>query len=77
MNQESRVELCRHVVPEILFPGPVLEHTAVAETDQIVDAGKLASSKHPHLLAEIWQNDRKVAVCRPCCSMAHELGRTG
>ena len=59
------------------FRGPVLEHTAEAETDDIIDAARLASSKHPHLTAEIWQDARKVAVCRPCWSMAHELDRTG
>jgi hypothetical protein len=47
------------------FRGPVLEDTAEAETSDLVEAAKIASAHHRHLTAEIWLEDRKVAVCRP------------
>ena len=47
------------------FRGPVLESTEEVETDDLVEAAGAASAKHPHLTAEVWRDDRKVAVCRP------------
>ena len=47
------------------FRGPLLESTAEAVTEDLVEAAKLASSSHPDLTAEIWHHDRKVAVCLP------------
>lgn len=47
------------------FRGPVLEDVAEADTDDIVEAAKIASSRHNDLLAEIWCDNRKVAICRP------------
>ena len=32
----------------------------------LVAAAQIASSRHPHLTAEIWIENRKVAVIRPC-----------
>ena len=49
----------------LYFRGGILEDTAEAETSDVVEAAKIASAQNPHLTAEIWQQDRKVAVCRP------------
>ena len=49
----------------LYFRGPILEGTAEADTSDLVEAAKIASAQHPDLTAEIWQNDRKVALCRP------------
>ena len=35
-------------------------------SDDLVAAAQTASSTHPHLTAEIWLEDRIVAVVRPC-----------
>jgi len=48
------------------FQGGILEDSAEVTTSDIVEAAKLASSQHPHLTAEIWRGDKKVAICRPC-----------
>jgi hypothetical protein len=53
------------------FPGPILEETAEVATDDLVEAAQTASSKHPHLTAEIWRGDQKVAICRPAWAHKH------
>lgn len=49
----------------LYFRGGILEATEELTSVDIVSAAKAASSKHPHLSAEIWIDDRKVAVVRP------------
>lgn len=49
----------------IYFRGPVLEKAEEVSTKDLVEATQIASSKHPHLTAEIWRGDKKVAICRP------------
>jgi hypothetical protein len=45
--------------------GGLLDDTEEVVTQDLVTAARAASSKHPHLTAEIWSEDRKVAVVRP------------
>ena len=49
----------------LYFRGGILEDVAEAQTSDIVEAAKLASSQHRQLTAEIWADNRKVAICRP------------
>ena len=58
--------LVAYVVPDSVFPGGILEEASELATSDLVEAARLASSKHPHLTAELWQGDKKVAICRPC-----------
>jgi hypothetical protein len=46
--------------------GGLLEAADEFSSDDVVAAAKTASSTHPELTAEIWRDDRKVAVVRPC-----------
>jgi hypothetical protein len=50
----------------LYFRGGILEAADELESPDLVSAAKAASSKHPHLTAEIWLGGRKVAVVRPC-----------
>ena len=45
--------------------GGLLDDTEELVSDDLVTAAKAASSKHPQMTAEIWSDDRKVAVVRP------------
>lgn len=49
----------------LYFRGGILEDVTEAATVDLVEAAKTASAQHPHLTAEIWSEDRKVAICRP------------
>jgi hypothetical protein len=49
-----------------LREGGVLDDTEEVVSDDLLTAAKTASSKHPQLTAEIWSDDRKVAIIRPC-----------
>jgi hypothetical protein len=55
----------------IYLRGAVLEEAEEVSTMDLVEAAQLASSKHPDLTAEIWREEKKVAVCRP--SWDHRL----
>ena len=46
--------------------GGLLEAADEVPSDDLITAAKTASSMHPNLLAEIWCENRKVAVVRPC-----------
>jgi hypothetical protein len=46
--------------------GGLLDGTEEVVSDDLVTAARTASSKHPQLTAEIWSEDRKVAIVRPC-----------
>ena len=50
----------------LYFRGGILEETAEAATSDLVEAAKIASTHNPDFTAEIWDEDRKVAICRPC-----------
>lgn len=58
-------------LPDTLLRGGILEATDEVPLDDLVDAARAASSKHPHLTAEIWRDGRKAAVVRPCWSQRH------
>jgi len=58
----------------LYFRGGILETTDEVPFDDLVEAARAASSKHPHLTAEIWRDGRKVAVVRPCWNSATEHG---
>jgi|tagenome__1003787_1003787.scaffolds.fasta_scaffold16917965_2 hypothetical protein len=45
--------------------GGLLDDAEEVVSEDLVTAAKAASSKHPHLTAEIWSGDRKVAIVRP------------
>lgn len=49
----------------LYFRGGILEDTDELSSVDILAAAKTASSKHPHLTAEIWLDRRKAAVLRP------------
>jgi hypothetical protein len=44
----------------------MLEDAEEFASDDLVEAARIASSRHPHLTAEIWWDGRKAAVVRPC-----------
>ena len=48
-----------------LAGGGLLNDTEEVVSDDLVTATQTASSKHPHLTAEIWSESRRVAVIRP------------
>ena len=50
----------------LYFRGGILEATDELASVDLVTAAKTASSRHPHLTAEIWLDGRKAAVVRPC-----------
>jgi hypothetical protein len=45
--------------------GVLLDETEEVTSVDLIAAMQQASSKHPHLTAEVWSDDRKVAVVRP------------
>jgi hypothetical protein len=49
----------------LYFRGGILEEASQVATSDLVEAAKVASSTHLQLTAEIWQADKKVAICRP------------
>jgi len=49
----------------LYFRGGILEADTEVSTPDLVEAARQASSQHPHLTAEIWRENRKVAICRP------------
>ena len=49
----------------LYFRGGILEATDEVASVDVIAAAQTASSKHPHLTAEIWLEGRKVAVVRP------------
>lgn len=49
----------------LYFRGGILEETDEVAFNGLVDAARAASSKHPHLTAEIWLGGRKAAIVRP------------
>jgi hypothetical protein len=50
----------------LYFREGILEASDEVACDDLLAAAKLASSTHPHLMAEIWWNQKKVGVVRPC-----------
>lgn len=48
-----------------LGDGLTQEEREVA-SDDLLAVTQMASSRYPHLTAEIWLEDRQVAVVRPC-----------
>jgi hypothetical protein len=66
MNRRAAPRVHHGVSSRILyFPGPILPETDEADTSDVVEAAKIASGKNPHLIAEIWIENRKAAICRP------------
>jgi hypothetical protein len=59
----------------LYFHGGILEATDELACADLVDAAKAASSSHPHLTAEIWRDDRKVAIVRPSWNHRESLVR--
>ena len=59
----------------LYFEGGVLQATDEMPFVDLVDAARAASSKHPHLTAEIWLDGRKAAIVRPSWSR-REIDRT-
>lgn len=49
----------------LYFRGGILEETEELAREDIVEAARTASSKHPDLMAEVWHDGRKAAVVRP------------
>lgn len=49
----------------LYFRGGILEETEEFAREDIVEAARTASSKHPDLMAEVWHDGRKAAVVRP------------
>jgi len=45
--------------------GGLLNDTEEVVSNDLVTAAKTASSKHPDMTAEIWSEDRRIAVIRP------------
>jgi hypothetical protein len=50
----------------LYFREGLLEASDEVACDDLLAAAKLASSTHPHLTAEIWWDQKKVGVVRPC-----------
>lgn len=48
------------------FRGGLLEATDDVASQDLVEVARVASSKYPHLTAEIWLDGKKAAVVRPC-----------
>ena len=57
----------------LYLEGAVLDGADEIASDDIVAVAKTASSKYPNLTAEIWLDNRKVAIVHPCS--AHRHGR--
>ena len=55
----------------LYFRGGILEDTSELSTSDLVEVAKVASATHPHLTAEIWRGDRKVAICGPSWDQKH------
>ena len=51
--------------------GGVLDDSEELASNDLVTVAKAACSKHPDLTAEIWLDDRKVAILRPCSHHRH------
>ncbi|HWI87888.1 MAG TPA: hypothetical protein VNS11_01400 [Sphingomicrobium sp.] len=49
----------------LYFRGGILEDAAELASEDLLEAAKSASSRHPDLTAEIWLDGRKVGVVRP------------
>ena len=56
----------------LYFQGGILEATEELASADLIDAAKAASSRHPHMTAEIWLDGTKAAIVRP--SWAHPSG---
>ena len=50
----------------LYFRGGILEDREHLASEDLVEAARVASSRHPHLTAEIWWEGKKAAVVRPC-----------
>lgn len=51
---------------QILYlQGGILEESEDCPSEDLVEAARIASSRHPHLTGEIWWEGRKVGVVRP------------
>jgi len=50
----------------LYFRGGILEESEDFAPEDLFEAARLASSRHPDPTAEIWQDGRKTAVIRPC-----------
>lgn len=57
----------------LYFRGELLEDAEEFASEDLVAATACASSKHPHLTAEIWRNARKLCVIGPCLDRRSEL----
>jgi hypothetical protein len=57
----------------LYFNGGILEDSDERAPDDLVEAARRASSRYPHLTAEIWREGRKAAVVRPCWGHAAAL----
>lgn len=49
----------------LYFRGGILEASEDAPSADLVEAAQTASSRHPHLTAEIWREGKKVGIVRP------------
>lgn len=55
------------------FRGGILEAAEDFAAGDLIKATRTASSKHPHLTAEVWQGSKKAVVIRPS-SDHHTIG---
>ena len=53
----------------LYFSDSLLYDSELLPTENVVEAAKHASSRSPHLTAEIWSGARKLAVIRPSSIM--------
>ena len=49
----------------LYFRGGILEDSENFASEDLLEAASAASSRHPHLTAEVWHAGRKVAVVGP------------
>jgi hypothetical protein len=55
----------------LYFRGGILEASDELSCADLVDAAKIASSRHPQLTAEIWWGQKKVGIVGPCWYHRH------
>jgi hypothetical protein len=51
-----------------------LEASDLVETDNVIEAMRLASGQRPHCMAEIWSPQGRVAVVRPVAGEPRKHG---
>jgi hypothetical protein len=59
----------------LYFRGRILEATDEVASADLVEAARVASSRHPNLTAEIWRKGKKVAILRLPWGIPHQNER--